>query len=338
MTTLIHLNEFPTTPLYNIKAVVQATEISSSTLRAWERRYNMCQPQRSASGYRLYSDQDIAIIRWLKAQVDAGMSISQAVSWMERLTEEAGGRGNAALPTEAEATPRPTVRTIQRPDSVRAIASLKSELYNALISYSESAAEDILAESFSLYTVETIGEELITPVLVEIGNQWHAGKLSITTEHFATGFLIQQLMAMLRMGSRSDHGPTIWVGCAPSELHEIGAILLTLYLRRNGFHVQYLGRDLPEEDLIDEVRRQKPALLLFSAGSVEAAQGLQNLTQRLSQRSSASQAAWPLVGYGGRIFKQQPDLRDEIRGVYMGDTVSEAIDMVTELLSEARTD
>ena len=89
--TAIRLNEYSTAPLYNIKAVVQSTSISPSTLRAWERRYNMCKPQRSESGYRLYSDRDVAVIRWLKAQVDAGMSISQAVAWLQSLTEEQGG-------------------------------------------------------------------------------------------------------------------------------------------------------------------------------------------------------------------------------------------------------
>ena len=94
----IRLNDFATTPLYNIKAVVQATNISPSTLRAWERRYNMCQPQRSDSGYRLYSDRDIAIIRWLKAQVDAGMSISQAVAWLQTLIDESPNGQTVALP------------------------------------------------------------------------------------------------------------------------------------------------------------------------------------------------------------------------------------------------
>ena len=83
--TNIRLSDYATTPLYNIKAVVQATGISPSTLRAWERRYHMCSPQRSESGYRLYSDRDVAIIRWLKSQVDAGMAISQAVAWLDSL-------------------------------------------------------------------------------------------------------------------------------------------------------------------------------------------------------------------------------------------------------------
>ncbi len=67
-------------PVYNMKAVVEATGISAATLRAWERRYGAFSPGRTESGYRLYSARDIAVLRWLKGRVDEGMSISQAIS------------------------------------------------------------------------------------------------------------------------------------------------------------------------------------------------------------------------------------------------------------------
>ena len=108
VTTQISLGDYSSTPLYNIKAVVQATGISSSTLRAWERRYQMVTPNRSDSGYRLYSDQDIAVIHWLKTQVESGMSISQAVSWLEQISEKAGDRDHAILPGSADDVMTPT--------------------------------------------------------------------------------------------------------------------------------------------------------------------------------------------------------------------------------------
>lgn len=71
----------------------------------------MCQPERSESGYRLYSDRDVAIIRWLKAQVDAGMSISQAVSWLQSLIDEPHNGSHATLPD-------PTGRALESPNAV----------------------------------------------------------------------------------------------------------------------------------------------------------------------------------------------------------------------------
>ena len=75
-------------PLYNTKAVVQQTGIPAPTLRAWERRYTFLLPGRAHNSYRRYSERDIAMIRWLKERVDAGMSISQAIALFRHLDEE----------------------------------------------------------------------------------------------------------------------------------------------------------------------------------------------------------------------------------------------------------
>ena len=75
-------------PLYNTKAVVQQTGIPAPTLRAWERRYTFLSPGRADNSYRLYSERDIVIIRWLKERVDAGMSISQAIALFRHMDEE----------------------------------------------------------------------------------------------------------------------------------------------------------------------------------------------------------------------------------------------------------
>src|SRR5438270_2276369 len=82
------LEQYSDVPLFNTKAVVQQTGIAAPTLRAWERRYTILSPRRSQNDYRLYSERDIALLRWLKERVDAGMSISQAIALLRHLSEE----------------------------------------------------------------------------------------------------------------------------------------------------------------------------------------------------------------------------------------------------------
>ena len=82
------LERYSDFPLYNTKAVVQQTGIPAPTLRAWERRYTFLLPGRADNSYRRYSERDIAMIRWLKERVDAGMSISQAIALFRHLDEE----------------------------------------------------------------------------------------------------------------------------------------------------------------------------------------------------------------------------------------------------------
>src|ERR1700730_18280024 len=82
------LERYSDTPLFNTKAVVQQTGVPAPTLRAWERRYDILSPERSNNDYRLYSERDIATIRWLKERVDDGMAISQAIALLRHMSEE----------------------------------------------------------------------------------------------------------------------------------------------------------------------------------------------------------------------------------------------------------
>jgi methanogenic corrinoid protein MtbC1 len=328
--TFVRLGDYSTTPLYNIKAVVQATNISPSTLRAWERRYKMCIPQRSDSGYRLYSERDIAVIRWLKTQVDAGMSISQAVSWLDRIAADSQGIDHAALPaTSGSVSPEPASAPVVQRALVRDFSSLHTELLHALLQYDEHTAEGVLSEAFAMYPVELVGEQLIQPVLVEIGERWHRGELSVTAEHFASNYMRSRLAALARAVANGTGAPLIWVGCAPGELHEIGAQLLIVYLRRAGYRVHFFGQSLLTEDFAQEVKKYQPAMVLFSASTVASAQELGKLTTVLVQLT----APRPLIGYGGQAFNKHPELRSAIAGFYLGASAHEAVETIDELLA-----
>src|SRR5690242_19197418 len=81
-------DSFSDIPVFNTKAVVQQTGIPAPTLRAWERRYRLLTPERARNAYRLYSERDVALIRWLKTRVDEGIAISQAVALFRHRREE----------------------------------------------------------------------------------------------------------------------------------------------------------------------------------------------------------------------------------------------------------
>ncbi len=95
------LEYYSDTPMFNTKAVVQQTGIAAPTLRAWERRYDLLSPERADNDYRLYSERDIILIRWLKERVDAGMSISQAIALFRHLREEHEQLPNLTLSQQA---------------------------------------------------------------------------------------------------------------------------------------------------------------------------------------------------------------------------------------------
>jgi len=77
---LSSIDQIPDDPKYTIKTVCAQTGIRAVTLRAWERRHEVLNPHRSNNRYRLYSERDVAILRWVKNRVDGGIAISNVVN------------------------------------------------------------------------------------------------------------------------------------------------------------------------------------------------------------------------------------------------------------------
>src|SRR3712207_3873852 len=119
---------YSATPLYNTKLVVSQTGVPADTFRAWERRYGVPRPYRDESNQRLYSEQDIALIRWLRDHTAEGLTISQAVALLQ--TEEATS-----------------------PDSgqPRSVDALRHDLLDALLRFDAPRSDHVLSEAIALY-------------------------------------------------------------------------------------------------------------------------------------------------------------------------------------------
>jgi MerR family transcriptional regulator, light-induced transcriptional regulator len=311
---------YPDDPIYNMKAVTQRTGIPAATLRAWERRYHALAPRRSDGNYRLYSERDIAVLRWLQTQLDAGLSISRAVALLERLrqregaapathpaddgagvadSEQAAGqasnRATASAPEHAMRGQAP-----ERPESgPRGLHLLAYSLHDALIQGDEQQAATVLAEAFALYSVEDVCMQAITPSMVRVGDDWHAGRISVATEHFATAYLLARLLALFN-AQPARHGPLVLVACAPGERHEMGALILALFLRRAGRNVRYLGADVPLVELLRSIREWRPRVVMLSALLADAAARLIELPGMLRGPEAAVQ-----VVLGGQAFTDE---------------------------------
>ncbi|MCB1801441.1 MAG: MerR family transcriptional regulator [Gammaproteobacteria bacterium] len=80
---------------YRIGAVARLTGISPDTLRIWERRYEIVDPQRTPKGGRLYSQQDVTRLTMIKTLVDQGYAISTVANLP---IDELNRRLNSAQP------------------------------------------------------------------------------------------------------------------------------------------------------------------------------------------------------------------------------------------------
>src|SRR5262249_5569427 len=148
-----------------------------------------------------------------------------------------------------------------RQDVPLAPASLVQPLVEALAALDDERADEILEQAFSTYTMPTVFVEIIAAALVEIGEAWHRGEIFIGTGHYASAYLLGRLLTLLHAYTRHPEKPMIFVGCAPNERHEVGALIFAVMLRQQGFNVVYLGQDVPLDDVILTAQHERPALV-----------------------------------------------------------------------------
>jgi len=284
---------------YTVNEVEERTKVGASTLRQWERRYGFPKPERTESGYRLYSDEDLRQIEAMKQHIAEGIPASRAAELVKNLT--------------------PT------PSGPRSLAVLKHELVEVLSKLDEVAADRILSEAHALHTVEAVMLELLQASMVEIGHRWHDGKVSTATEHFASSYVQGRLRSLLSITAHVRNAPAVIVACAPGEQHELGALLLAVMLRRAGYRLYFLGANTPLADLREMARQVKATGVMISASSSEAVQRL------MAERGQLIGIA-PVLAFGGLAFNEHPELAKALGGVYLAASADQAVAQFHDLV------
>jgi MerR family transcriptional regulator, light-induced transcriptional regulator len=302
--------------VFNVKAVVHATGLTPDTLRAWERRYGIPQPQRSGGRHRLYSQSDIDLLKWLVARQREGLSIARAVDlWRQDQAEGGGTRqqetvsGPAAPAAESHATD-----------------DLRRDWISACRAFDESRAEAIVAHALALYPPETVCIEVLQRGLAEIGEAWFRGTASVHQEHFASELVRRRFDRLIAAAPAPTRPGRILIGCPPDEQHVVGTLLLVLILRWHGWDTVFLGANVPIPRLDEAVAAVRPGLVILSAQRLATASTL------LAAAEACVRFGVP-VAFGGLIFNRVPSLREMIPGHFLGENFAEARLTVARLMT-----
>jgi MerR family transcriptional regulator, light-induced transcriptional regulator len=307
-------------PAFNLKVVLNETGLAADTLRAWERRYGLPTPQRTAGGHRLYSQYDIETIKWLIARQAEGLSISRAVYlWNDHIAS-----GNDPLaghtPAGISAAPPPAPSAANT-----TLDAIRAQWITACMSFSESNAEQALNKAFSIFPVEAVCLEVLQKGMSEIGTLWYENRASVQQEHFASGLAMRRLDALLSASPSPSRPQTVLVGCPPGEWHTFTPLLLSLLLRRRGLNVIYLGANVPADRFAETALKVKANLVVLVAQTLINAASLQYAALALNSQNVA-------VAFGGRIFSTNPEITDHIPGHFLGNTLEPSVQNVEKLL------
>ena len=315
---MVSIAEYSNDPKYTIKVLSERTGVQPVTLRAWERRYDLLDPERLDNNYRLYSDQDIQIIRWITHRLDEGLSISNAVREFKGLREN--GIWPEALPTLL--APEPT----QKPRYP--VSHYAEGLFQAFTSHNEGEAREIVNTIQSMFDLNTIFFEIFQPCLYEIGEAWYRGEIRIATEHAASNYIRGILLNLLQAFPVYSAAPRLLIGCAPEEYHEIAPLMLSVLLRREGYQVEFLGPDLPVEDLVAYTDEVAANMVILSAGFDYTARPLFKIQEMLNDLP-----AQPKFGFGGRYFNENEEQRQAMEGIFLGFSINDAILNIHNLMN-----
>ncbi len=306
-------------PIFNLKAVVQETGLKPDTLRAWERRYGIPDPNRTSGGHRLYSQRDIETLKWMIARQNEGLSISRAVSLWETLLET--GQDPLDMPQYAAASSSHGMRV----EPGESISEHRAAWVQTCLAFDSQQAEALLAQAFALYPLEAVCFEVLQKGLSEIGAGWYSGEVTVQQEHFASAMATRRLETLLAATPPPTRGGRILIGCAPDDDHTFSALLLSLLLRRMGLDVVYLGANTPNEQLEETVETIHPDLVVMVAQHLSSAAALLEVAEALRG------VPVPLA-FGGRVFEQIAGLQDHIPGYHLGPRLEDAPAIIEGLL------
>jgi DNA-binding transcriptional MerR regulator/methylmalonyl-CoA mutase cobalamin-binding subunit len=278
----------------NIAALAQRTGIPPDTLRKWEQRYRILQPDRTAGGQRRYSERDVARVEWLRERLDEGYRISEAARLLGTIGVEPGRKASDHLDGILDA-----------------------------VESGEAAEIGIrLDQAFALLGVDATLSAVLQPLLRTVGDRWADGTLSVAEEHLVSEAVRSRLGHLLGDAGGGVRGLAV-LACAPGERHELGLMMAAIALRRDGWKVVYLGADTPLADALALAIRLDSRILGISLANAERADAVEEVLTR----AGLPEGLVLVVGGAGASTA----VAERLGGIYAGPELDRAVEAVRAL-------
>lgn len=232
---------------YPIRTISELTGVSGTTLRAWERRYGLLKPARTPKGHRLYSSDDIDLIKEVVRLMKQGHAIGEVV----RILRNPGADEQNSRISEPH------------------WEGYQQRMLKAIANFDEQGLDRAYSELLSLYPVDMVTGQVVIPVLESLGQRWQQREAGIAEEHFFSAFLRNKLGARLHHEAGRSRGSRIVVSCLPGEYHELGVLLFCIAAIGHGYRILYLGANLPPSQLPLVAQRTEVAAILLSGSRAE---------------------------------------------------------------------
>jgi MerR family transcriptional regulator, light-induced transcriptional regulator len=263
---------------YRIHVAAELSGVRVELIRAWERRYGVLAPRRTPSGYRVYTDRDVALLRRLKQLTEEGVSIREAATMLPHLLAEL----DAARPARAAPAQEP---------SLAGVMAWREEVLAAAEELNQRRVSEVLDEVLAALSPLRAYEEVLVPLQREVGERWRAGTFSVGQEHLVSQEVRARLVCLLHAAPGKGRHRAV-LACFPDEQHEIGLLGAALRMRHAGMSVMLLGQRTPAAEVGRMASQLAVDLIGLSAVTDPGAQGFEDTLSRIREDLPKGTAVW----------------------------------------------
>lgn len=278
--------------MHRIQSAAKQAGVSPQLLRAWERRYGLVEPKRTNSRYRVYSDDDVEILKGAKTLVDDGIRIAEIARLPRDQIRQAAMRLSKGAP---DAGSLPSQALLE--SAIDAIAALDGEKVEKLL---------FRMSGMGALPAREICERVLLPLLREIGDRWEKKRLSVAAEHFGSAIVRGRLQSLLSSESRRRYNATkVVCACPEGELHEGGLLAFAVHAAGAGFEVIYLGAGTPVDEILSTAEAVQARAVALSITRPLSRTLRTKLMSRLSSWKAAGRDRRVLLGGPGAAREQE---------------------------------
>lgn len=215
---------------FTIKDIEALTGIKPHTLRIWEQRYGIPLPKRTSTNIRYYDNDDVKMLLNVAMLNRQGHKISK----ITRMSREEVDQLVLDITTNSG-------------DLETQIEAMTASMF----ALDEIAFEKQLSANILQDGLENTFINLIFPFFKRVGMLWQTGAINPAYEHFITNLVRQKLFVACDAQPKNlAPGAKKFILFLPSnEPHETGLLFANYLIRSRGHHTNYLGPNLPLDDL-----------------------------------------------------------------------------------------
>jgi len=254
---------------YSIKDLERITGVKAHTIRIWEKRYNIVEPERSESNIRHYCDKDLKRLLNIAVLVSNGYKISKVA-----------GLDDEDLYQK--------ILELNNFQSTRQGGLIES-LIIAMIDVDEERFVKVLNTAIIKIGFEETLFEVVYPLLSRIGVLWQIGTITPAQEHFLSNLIRQKIFAAIDSLplKYTEDSKTFLLVLPEWEMHDIGLLVYNYLIRKKGHRTIFLGQGLPIEDVAAVNELSNPDIIVTSFSSSVVKEEMVDYLLKLNEHFSS---------------------------------------------------